>query len=247
MSFLTLDEWISYIDLASADLVSDKDKLYEIAKEGYKKFNGENNIEVLWRLVRCAHKASAMAQIAKDNIKFKKLLWEADEWAKKGLACDSSCGEIHIWYACVCGKLSDHVGVKERIFRGKEVQIHLEEAVKLKPQDSIIYYVWGKWCVEVTNLSWIERNIASALMFEEVPNSSYQEAINKFKEADKLKPNWKANLFNMAKAYINLKDYKKAIELLDLSSNSKPADEEDLFCEWELLSLQKKYSKYRQR
>jgi UPI00017B528C related cluster len=244
MTYSSLEKWIEEIDIAALNVKSNKDDVYERTKEGYKQFDGEKNAEVLWRLARSAHKASSMAEVGKDTKKVVKLLNEADEWGKKALAIDPNCGDAHIWYACVCGKLSDHVGKKERLERGKAVQRHLEEALKLKPDDPIIYYVWGKWCIEVAKLSWIERNLAQAL-FGEVPKASYQDAIHKFQEVLKIKSKWKANLFCMAKAYVGIKEYKKAIELLDQAMDCEIDEEEDVLCENELLSLQNKYASYR--
>lgn len=47
------------------------------------------------------------------------------------------------------GKLSYHLGTKERIAKGKEIQAHLEATIKARPDDFNAQYTYGRWCIEV--------------------------------------------------------------------------------------------------
>lgn len=236
--------WLAEVDNEAEDVNADKDKLLEKTKEGYAKFDGENNPEILWRVGRNAYKAATVSGAKGLKEKEKELLTEAEEYIKKALAKNDKNPLSHAWAAYISGKLSDFAGKKERISRGHEMKHHLEEAIKLNTEDPGIWYSFGRWCFEVAKLSWVERNLAAAL-FAKPPEATYQEALSKFAEADKRKPDWRANYFWMAKCHIAMKNYKKAIEALDIAVKCTPKDEEDLTVEAELLPLQKKYTSYR--
>lgn len=240
----TYEQWLAEIDKESENVDSDKDALLLKTKELYNLFNGESNAAILWRVARDAHRAASVAEASGDKDKQKALLQEAESFIKKALALDNSNPEYHAWAAFIVGKLSDFAGRKERIQRGYEMQHHLEEAIRLKTTDAGVYFSYGRWCMEVAKLSWVERNLAAAL-FSKPPEATYQDAVNKFIEADKMRPDWRANYFWMAKCYINMKNNKKAIECLDIGVKCTPRDEEDLIVENELITLQKKYSSYR--
>jgi len=244
MSTETFEEWVKEHDVLAEDITADKDVLFKAIADAYEKFDGKNNVEILWRMSRGAYKAAAKAELAGDSKQQKKLLLEAEEWAKKAIEADEKHPEGHAWYAFVNGKLSDLVGVKERIQKGKLVQMHLEEAIKLKPTDSGLYYTYGRWCMEVAKLSWMERKLAETL-FDTPPEASYDDAVKQFKEAEKLKPNWKANHFFMGKAYLALKDNKEAIKCFDTAAKCESQDEEDQCVEKDCLAMQTKYASYR--
>ncbi|RWS25240.1 regulator of microtubule dynamics protein 2-like protein [Leptotrombidium deliense] len=244
MSEETFETWVQTHDQQAEDLTTDKNQLYTDLKAAYEKFDGKNNIEMLWRMSRGAYKAAAKAELSGNKTEQKKILLEAEEWAKKTIELDAAHPEGHVWFAFVCAKLSELVGVKERIQRGKLVQSHLEEAIKLKPTDSGLYYTYGRWCMEVAKLSWVERKLAATL-FDTPPEATYEDAIKQFKEAERVKPGWKANLFFMGKSYEALKDYKEAIKCFDAAAQCESQDEEDQCVEKDLLTMRNKYASYR--
>jgi len=241
----TLNQFLATNDEAAEDVNSDKVQLHKSTLDGLDKFKSQGtNVELLWRLARSAYKAAAVHELKGDKDSQKRLLLEAEDWAKKSLEVDPGHFQAHAWYAYVNGKLSNLVSTKEKIQRGKLVQSHLEEAIKLKPDEYGLYYTYGRWCIEVAKLSWMERKIASTL-FDTPPEATYEDAIKQFKEAEKLKQDWKANYFYLAKAFVALKNYKEAIKYLDLGSKCPIKDEEDKIIEDELASLQSKYASYR--
>ncbi|XP_074594296.1 regulator of microtubule dynamics protein 3-like [Brevipalpus obovatus] len=242
--FPKYEEWLAEIDREAEDVNADKDKLVLKTKEGYEHFNGSDNAQILWRMGRNLYKAATVANAKGQRDREKSLLTEAEEYITKALAKDPESSVYHAWGAYISGKLSDFAGQKERIQRGHEIRHHLEEAIRLKTIDAGVYLTFGRWCIEVAKLTWVERKLAAAL-FSKPPEATYQEALDKFVEADKLKPDWKSNYFWMAKTHIAMKNYKKAIEALDIAIKCNPKDEEDLTVEEELISLQKKYASYR--
>lgn len=244
MTITSYEEWLEQVDADSEDVTKDKDELYRFVKEGYDMFEGDNKIDLIWRMGRAAFKVAAAAEVAKDVEKQKKYLKDAEDWLRKALDKDEKCVDANIWMANVYGKLCDHLGTKERIAKGKEVQKHLEAAIAGRPEDFLAYYTYGRWCIEVASLSWMERKIA-AVVFDKPPEASYQDAVDKFVRANELKPGWKANAYYASKCFINMKKYQDAIKWADLASEMESKDEEDRLIEADLSHISKKYASYR--
>lgn len=240
----SLEEQLVKLDAETEDVTVNKDAHYSKTKQIYDDNNGSSSVELTWRMARAAYKVSAAAEVAKNKDRQKQFLLEAEDWAKKAIELDENNAESHVWLATICGKLCDFLATKERIIKGKEVQVHLEEAIKLKPDDFISFYTYGRWCYEIASLSWMERKIATVI-FDAPPESSFQDALDKFTIVKKLKPEWQANIIWMAKCYVQLKDYTKAIEIADEASSMDSKDEEDLVFVKELEAITKKYASYR--
>lgn len=244
MTITSFEEWLQQVDTDSEDVTKDKDELYQFVKEGYEMFDGSNKVDLTWRMGRAAFKVSAAAEVAKDVEKQKKYLKEAEEWLKKALEKDGTNVDANLWMANVYGKLSDHLGTKERIAKGKEIQKHLEATIAGRPDDFNAYYTYGRWCIEVASLSWMERKIA-AVVFDKPPESTYQDAVEKFVKVQELRPGWKANAYFAAKCFIQMKQFQEAIKWADLASEMESKDEEDRLIEADLGSIVKKYAAYR--
>lgn len=244
MTITTFEEWLTQVDTDSENVEKDKESLYQLVKEGYERFNGKSRADITWRMGRAAYKVAAAAEVAKDKTKEKEYLIEAEAWAKKALELDANCAEAHLWLALAEGKTCDFLGTKERIAKGKEIQHHLEESLRIRTDDFITYYTYGRWCYEVASLSWVERKIA-AVIFDTPPEATFADAKEKFLKVQELKPNWKANLFWIAKCAVNLKDYSTAIEYADMASQAEKSDEEDFLVQHDIDSIIKKYSSHR--
>jgi tetratricopeptide (TPR) repeat protein len=244
MTITTYNEWLDRVDTDSENVSKDKEELYEFVKEGYDKFDGSSRADLTWRMGRAAYKVAAAAELLKDTKKVKKYIEEAEEWTRKAIDLNSSCAEGHFWYATVSGKACDFLPTKERISRAKEIQQHLEEAIKIQPEEFVAYYTYGRWCFEVAGLSWMERKIAS-VVFGSPPEATYQDAMEKFLKVDTLKPAWKANLIWIAKSAVKVKDYKTAIKYADMASAAEATDEEDVLFDPDLQEILTKYASYR--
>lgn len=239
-----LENWKIENDSFATDNTFDKEVLVEKTQEGFNKFNGDEDAELLWRMARATFLAGCLAERKKDKETQKKYLFQAEELCNKSVAKNPDSVDAHKWIAMIIGKVSDFVSTKERIEKGKEIQNHLEVAIKLKPDEAYLYHVYGRWCMEVAKLSWVERNIAK-LIFGTPPEATYEDALNNFKKGEELKENWKINYFYIGKAYIELKKYKEAIEYLDKAMNLPNEVDEEFIVSEELAELVKKYAKYR--
>lgn len=76
----------------------------------------------------------------------------------------------------------------------------------------------------MAGLTWLERRAAAAL-HGELPQTSYDQALSHFFEAERLvDKEWKENKLLIAKSYLALKDYKQAVEWL-LKADAIPSKE----------------------
>ncbi|XP_037040821.1 regulator of microtubule dynamics protein 1-like [Bradysia coprophila] len=239
-----LENWKIENDNCAKDISFDKEILLEKTRDGFKKFNGDEDVELLWRIARAVFLAGCLAERKKDKETQKKLLFEAEEWCNKAIEKNPNCFEAHKWMAMILGKVADFVSTKERIEKGKDVKKHLELAIGLQPDEAYLYHVYGRWCFEVAKLSWVERNIAK-LVFGTPPEATNDDALRNFKKGEELKENWKINYFYIAKTLIELKKYKEAVEYLDKAMKLPNEVDEDYIVSDELVELEKKYAKYR--
>lgn len=239
-----LEKWKIENDTFATDTSSDKQVLLEQTAAGFKKFNGDEDAELLWRMARAKFLAGCLAERKKDKETQKTHLFQAEELCNKALEKNPNSFDAHKWMAMILGKVSDFVSTKERIEKGKDIKKHLELAIELKSDEAYLYHVYGRWCFEVAKLSWMERNVAK-LVFGTPPEATNDDALEKFKKGEELKQNWKINDFYIAKAYIALKKYKEAVEYLDKAIKLPNEVDEDYIISDELAELEKKYSQYR--
>jgi tetratricopeptide (TPR) repeat protein len=72
----------------------------------------------------------------------------------------------------------------------------------------------GYWCYEISNLTWYQRKIASAI-FTEPPTSSFEEALMYHESAEEIDPNFYShNLLMLGKTYLKLDRKEEAIKYL---------------------------------
>ncbi len=165
-------------------------------------------------------------------------------YATKAIECDDDNAECHKWYAIAIGSISDYIPTKEKIANGHEFKKHVDLALKLKPNDPSLHHMLGRFCFEVSNLSWVERKVASAL-FSKVPESSYEDSLSNLFKAYELKPNWKENIMFIAKILICQKKYSEAITWIDKGLALENIGEDDTIAHKELILLNSKHTKFR--
>ncbi|KAF4794926.1 regulator of microtubule dynamics 2 [Turdus rufiventris] len=119
------------------------------------------------------------------------------------------------WFAIMCGYMSQFESVQNKIRNGYLFKEHLDKAIELKPQDPLLYYLNGRWCYSVAQLSWIEKKVATAL-FGTPPTSTVEEALQNFLKAEEMHPGYsKCNYVYLAKCYKDLGQKNNALKYCD--------------------------------
>ncbi|RXG53812.1 Regulator of microtubule dynamics protein 2 [Armadillidium vulgare] len=101
---------------------------------------------------------------------------------------------------------------------------------------------FGRFCYEVSSLTWIEKKLATAL-YGEIPCSSYEEALEHFIAADELKQmNWKENKFYVAKCYFKIFNCEKGKSWLQRALDAPTVNADDELINKEILEMMKEFS-----
>ncbi|XP_078672404.1 regulator of microtubule dynamics protein 1-like isoform X3 [Branchiostoma floridae x Branchiostoma belcheri] len=224
------------VDTLHNGSLQNKEEAYNMLLQLKEKHSG--SAEVLWRLSR-----SMMAKFdgEVDPQKRQDLCFQAKGLAEVALAVDANSADAHKWFAIALGSCSEFLSVQDKIKDGYKFKEHIERALELRPNDATVHHLLGRWCYEVTMLSWVERKVASAL-FAAPPNSSVDEALEHFLEAENLEPGfYKANSLYIAKCYIQNSDYCNATLWLEKALQQPINDEEDRTTQTEVTQLLQKY------
>ncbi|MEE6475010.1 hypothetical protein FKM82_010575 [Ascaphus truei] len=121
-------------------------------------------------------------------------------------------------FAIMCGYMSEFESVQNKIKNGYLFKEHLDKAIELNPQDPLQYYLLGRWCYAVSQLSWIERKVAATL-FGNPPTATIQEALQNFLKAEEMRPGYsKYNYVFLAKCYKDLGQKVDALKYCDAAS-----------------------------
>ncbi|CAI2737519.1 unnamed protein product [Dicrocoelium dendriticum] len=125
-----------------------------------------------------------------------------------------SMAEVYKWLAVMVGLASEFVGMQQRISYGYEFKELVDKALEHNPEDEHCRYLKGRWCYQVYNLTWVERQFASRL-FATLPTATLEEAMEDFNEVERLRPDfYAANHLYLAKCHISAGNYKEAASWL---------------------------------
>lgn len=140
-------------------------------------------------------------------------------------------------FAIMCGYMSQFESVQNKIRNGYLFKEHLDKAIELKPQDPFLYYLNGRWCYSVAQLSWIEKKVAAAL-FGTPPTSTVEEALQNFLKAEEMHPGYsKCNYVYLAKCYKDLGQKNNALKYCDSALSILSVTNEDKEAQKDLEAL----------
>nr|XP_020031660.1 regulator of microtubule dynamics protein 3 [Castor canadensis] len=187
--------------------------------------------DFLWRLARAY---SDMCELTEEVSDKKSYALSGKEEAEAALEKGDESAESHQWYAVLCGQLAEHEGIQRRIQSGFSFKEHVDKTIALQPENPRAHFLLGRWCYQVSHLSWLEKKTATAL-FESPPSATVQDALQSFLKAEELQPGFsKAGRIYISKCYRELgknsearRWMKLALELPDVT-NEDSAFQKDL-------------------
>ncbi|XP_060275036.1 regulator of microtubule dynamics protein 3 isoform X3 [Ovis aries] len=140
--------------------------------------------DFLWRLARAY---SDMCELAEEASEKRSYALSGKEEAEVALEKGNENAECHQWYAVLCGQLAEHEGIQRRIQSGFSFKEHVDKAIALKPENPMAHFLLGRWCYQVSHLSWLEKKTATALS-ESPLGATVQDALSSFLKAEELQP-----------------------------------------------------------
>ncbi|XP_062061629.1 regulator of microtubule dynamics protein 3 [Lepus europaeus] len=187
--------------------------------------------DFLWRLARAY---SDMCELTEEVSEKKSYALNGKEAAEAALEKGDECAVCHQWYAVLCGQLAEHEGIQRRIQSGFSFKEHVDKAIALQPENPKAHFLLGRWCYQVSHLSWLEKKTATAL-FESPLSATVQDALSSFLKVEELQPGFsKAGRVYISKCYRELgknsearRWMKLALELPDVT-NEDSALQKDL-------------------
>ncbi|KAK2567369.1 Regulator of microtubule dynamics protein 3 [Acropora cervicornis] len=148
-----------------SDNTEDKYKVHGILENSLQK--DQQSCDVTWRYARSCFDIATLKGKNGDFEGKRTLLYEGVAKAERALKLDSKSSVAHKW----CVTLSsvsfefDHE--------------HIQKAIELDGSDPCLYHYLGRWCFEVSMLSWWKRTAAATLVAEP-PSSTLDEALGNF-------------------------------------------------------------------
>jgi len=206
---------------------------------------------LLWRLCKAHYLCSVLENQEDNKEEQRRLIMASIQHGEEALALDAANPEAHKWFAIALGSRGEFGGVREKILDGFEFKKHIDMAAELNPRDHITQHLLGRFCYEVSQLSWLERKMAGTL-FADPPSATLPEAVQHFLQAERLKPEgWKENRLFLAKCYVGLGEYGAAVSWLDRADAIPMAMPDvregvkDKLSQKEIQEMLSKYSRYR--
>ncbi|XP_006839517.1 PREDICTED: uncharacterized protein LOC102811064 [Chrysochloris asiatica] len=191
---------------------SSKMESFELLCDHKEKFKDE--IEFIWRLARAygdMYELSTNAQERKHYANIGKTFGE------RAITKGPMNGYCHLWFAVLCGYVSEFEGLQNKINYGHRFKEHLDKAIQFLPQEPFLFYLKGRYCYTVSKLSWIEKKMAATL-FGKIPSSTTREALDNFLKTEELHPGYsKSNYMYLAKCYIDLDQKEEALKVCNLA------------------------------
>lgn len=165
-------------------------------------------------LVRCSELAGRIGRL--QNSKEKQLdYYKASKiYAERALRLNPDHSDANLVMAIAIGRLAMLKNGKEKVEAVRDIKKYAEKAIQLDPDNFKALHIMGKWHLEVSSLTTLERELAK-ILFGGLPKASFDSALKYFLKAEELKPDFILNYFEMAKLYIKLNRKTKAIELLN--------------------------------
>ncbi|XP_022193849.2 regulator of microtubule dynamics protein 1 [Nilaparvata lugens] len=223
--------------ITESDIIFAADKFLEVC-ELLSEFKHEDDVEILWRLARALYKLSCEKDVKKTEKE--KLVREAYNFLERALELDVNHFAVHKWMSVLLDARSELDGIKVRISNLEKVKQHMLEAVKLNPKDATTFYMLGSWCFQIANMPWYQKQIASTI-FAKPPESSFEEALEYFRKAEEIQPNfYNQNLFMLGQTYMKLGDKDEAKRFLTQAVNYKVTTEDDRKAKMDAENLLKK-------
>ncbi|NXC45321.1 RMD2 protein, partial [Penelope pileata] len=208
-----LVNFLQQVDSLQEGSEDDKKESFRLLLEKEAKY--ENRVDFLWRVVRAY---GDMFEMATDTEEKKKYVSDAETLQTASISSQ---------FAIMCGYMSQFDSVQNKIRNGYLFKEHLDKAIELKPQDPLLYYLNGRWCYSVAQLSWLEKKVAAAL-FGTPPTSTVEEALQNFLKVEEMHPGYsKCNYVYLAKCYKDLGQKSNALKYCDSALSVLPVTNED--------------------
>ena len=194
-------------------------KLLKAAEE----LDGQNE-QVLWKISRGYFD---FADRKPNDLEYKKkYIYDGRAYAEKALALNDKSAGGHKWYAIHHGQIGEAEGTEQKIKNSYGMRDHTMLAIKYDPSNAGNYHVMGRWHFALSDLSWLERQVAS-IIYATPPEASFEEALEFFTKAHDLDNKDIRNMLYIGYCYDELGNDEEAADWLNMAMNANASSDSD--------------------
>lgn len=185
--------------------------------------DGQNE-EVLWKISRGYFD---FADRKPNDVEYKKqYIYDGRTYAERALALNDKSAGGHKWYAIHHGQIGEAEGTEQKIKNSYGMRDHTMLAIKYDPSNAGNYHVMGRWHYALSDLSWLERQVAS-IIYATPPEASFEEALEFFKKAHDLDKKDIRNMLYIGYCHDELGNEKEAAAWFEMAINANATSESD--------------------
>lgn len=217
LSFILL----TFVQAVSQDvntLIKEGDRLEAIPDEtaALHKFREVLKLQPLniYALNKCSELCSRIGKRQTNTKAMEDYYHAAKTYAGIALKLNPNNSEANCVMAMALGRSSMAKTGKEKIENAREIRRYIDISLKNDPRNFKALHILGRWHYEVTNLNVLER-AAVKMLYGGLPHASLKESIIAFEKARAAQPGFLLNYLEMAKAYKQDGQKKKAVAYLN--------------------------------
>ncbi len=156
-----------------------------------------NHYEATWN---CSLLSARVGKRELDKAKQKDLYLVSKSYALKALNLNSGDVQSNYVMAVAMGRIALISDTKEKIAAVREIKKYAEKAVELGPKHAGANHVLAVWNLEVSELNWVERQVADKF-FGGLPEASLDRALEWCKKAVEYDPNYILYQLDLGRIY----------------------------------------------
>jgi tetratricopeptide (TPR) repeat protein len=126
----------------------------------------------------------------------------AEDYARKAVKADPNGVWGHFYVAASLGKIAVLSPGRKRIHMAEEIQVEVEKAIALDPQNGFAYHVYGVWHRKMAEIGNMKRLLASTFLRRSIPTGSMETSVEYLKKAISLDSRVISHHLELAKTYI---------------------------------------------
>lgn len=182
-----------------------------------------NNYEAL---CNCSLLSSRIGKRESEKSKQVEYFNTAKSYAQKALAVNANDVESNYVMAVAMGRIAQISETKEKVAAVRDIKQYAEKAVQLNPKHAAANHVLAVWHLEVSELNWVERQVADKF-FGGLPDASKEKAAEYCKKAIELSPDYILYQSDLGRIYKSMGDKAKAKECYTKVGTMKPVTPDD--------------------
>ncbi len=159
-----------------------------------------NNVAVLLRIARQYRHLMTDAPKREDKLR---LGAKALDYAQRAAALAPNNSEAQLSVAITYGKMTPFKSSKEQLEGSRRIKEGAERAMKLDPRNDLAWHIYGRWHLNMAEISPVKRAVAN-LVYGKVPAASYTDAERAFERAIAINPDRLMHHVELGRTYAQM-------------------------------------------